>query len=299
MIKKNIIILGGQGFVAINICKFFLKKKGNFNFILIGNKSRIKNVFSKNEKKKIILIEHDVFKEKKTEKLNLKNAIVICAFLMSQTSNEIFFKKFLNLCKDLKKKGVEKFILLSSIAVYGKKCDVIKNENLKLNPFNSYGRRCILAEKITKKVFNKKNIILRITNTFGPYRYKKSTIEKILYNCIFEKKYKLYNSRFKRTYLHVNSIAQIIFFLLKKKIYENLILNIGNPKYIFNFDELNNKIKKIQKKKLIYKTSDKSVMNFNSICIPKTLEKKFKLKFKNNFDDEIKNLVKYLKKNEK
>ena len=52
MIKKNIIILGGQGFVAINICKFFLKKKGNFNFILIGNKSRIKNVFSKNEKKK-------------------------------------------------------------------------------------------------------------------------------------------------------------------------------------------------------------------------------------------------------
>ena len=76
-------------------------------------------------------------------------------------------------------------------------------------------------------------------------------------------------------------------------------MNIGNPKYIFNFDELNNKIKKIQKKKLIYKTSDKSVMNFNLICIPKTLEKKFKLKFKNNFDDEIKNLVKYLKKNEK
>ena len=44
MIQKKIVILGGQGFVGLNISKYFLSKKINYKLILIGNKTKLKKM---------------------------------------------------------------------------------------------------------------------------------------------------------------------------------------------------------------------------------------------------------------
>ena len=69
MNKKKIIIFGGQGFIGLNITKYFLKYS-RIQIILIGNKSKLKNkIFSKKDKEKIIFHENDIYDLKKLNQL--------------------------------------------------------------------------------------------------------------------------------------------------------------------------------------------------------------------------------------
>ncbi len=299
MIKKNIIIFGGQGFVGINICKFFLKFSKNYNIYLIGNKSKLKNIFSKSEKKKIIFYNINIFNTKKIPKKILNNSVVINAFFMSKISLKKFNKNYLSFCKELKTFNISKFILLSSVSVYGNKRKIISNERIKINPISDYAKRCISAEKITQKIIKQNIIILRIANVFGEYRQNKGTIEKLLSIYLFNSKYKFSNLRFKRTYIYINTLVKIIYVLIKKNLKNTKIFNIGNPNYIFNFNEVVNKIEMIVKNKIKYKLNSEKITIKDSICLPNSLSNEIKFKFENNFKKEINNIINYLKKNEK
>ncbi len=299
MIKKNIIIFGGQGFVGINICKFFLKVSKNYNIYLVGNKSKLKNIFNKAEKRKITFYNINLFNVKKLPKKIFNDSVVINAFLMSNISLKKFKNNYLSFCEILKEYNISKFILLSSISVYGNKKGFISNENIKLNPTSDYAKRCISAERITQKIIKKKIIILRIANIFGEYRQNKGTIEKLLSIYIFNSNYKFTNLRFKRTYIYINTLAKIIYILIKKNFKKKQIFNVGNPNYILNFNDIVNKIEKIIKSKLKYKLNSTKISVKDSICLPNSLSNEIKFKFKNNFKKEINNIINYLKKNER
>ena len=61
MNQKKIVIFGGQGFLGVNICKYFLKYS-TYQLISIGNRSKNKNnFFSAQERKKITFLEFDIF----------------------------------------------------------------------------------------------------------------------------------------------------------------------------------------------------------------------------------------------
>ena len=300
MIQKKIIILGGQGFVGINLSKYFLKYHKKYHLIIIGNKTNFKNIFTKNENKKMTIYNIDIYDIKKLPSKIFKDAIIINTSLMSNISLKYFKKRYFNLCTFLQQNAVSRFILLSSISVYGKRTKTIISEKTKIRPISLYGKRCVLAEKISKKFFKNKLITLRIANIFGKFRFKKGTIEKIISNLLIKSKYDLINSSVKRTYINVETLVRIISVLIDKSFNRSLLFNIGNPKYVFNFEELCLKINKIFNKKISYHSQKTKIQNdYNSICLPNTFMKKFNFKFTNNLKKELFELAKFIKDNEK
>ena len=300
MIQKKIVILGGQGFVGINLSKYFLKYHKKYHLIIIGNKTNFKNIFTKNENKKMTIYNIDIYDIKKLPSKIFKDAIIINTSLMSNISLKYFKKRYFNLCTFLQQNDVSKFILLSSISVYGKRTKTIISEKTKIRPISLYGKRCVLAEKISKKFFKNKLITLRIANIFGKFRFKKGTIEKIIANLLIKSKYDLINSSVKRTYINVETLVRIISVLIDKSLNRNSLFNIANPKYVFNFEELCIKISKIFNKKISYYSQKTKIQNnYNSICLPNTFMKKFNFKFTNNLKKELFELAKFIKDNEK
>jgi nucleoside-diphosphate-sugar epimerase len=298
MTQKKIIILGGQGFVGLNISKYILTKKKKYKLILIGNETKLKRIFTKREKKKLTIYNIDIHEIRKLPSEIFKGAVVINAFLTKKTPHKIFSKKYIKLCNFLKKKNINRFILLSSISVYGKTIKAIVSEKIPLNPFSNYGKVCFSAEKISKKLFKNKLIILRIANIFGKYRSKNGIIEKILTNLLIKFKYHLTDSNLKRTYINVSTLVKIISILIDKDLKKDIVYNISNPNYVFNFSKLNVKISKILKKKVIYYLKSKKIINnHDSVCFPKTFMKEFNFSFKNIFENELLQVAKFIVSN--
>ena len=104
MTQKKIIILGGQGFVGLNISKYILTKKKKYKLILIGNETKLKKIFTKREKKKLTIYNIDINEIRKLPSVIFKGAVVINAFLTTETPLKIFSKKYIKLCNFLKKK---------------------------------------------------------------------------------------------------------------------------------------------------------------------------------------------------
>jgi len=299
MIQKKIVILGGQGFVGLNISKYFLSKKINYKLILIGNKTKLKKIFTKKEKAKLIIHEIDINEIRKLPGEIFRDAIIINAFLTTKNSFKIFRKKYVKICNFLKNNNINRLILLSSISVYGKTTNDINSEKIRINPITNYGKICVLAEKISKKIFKNKLITLRIANIFGKYRSKNGIIEKILTNLLTKFKYHLTDPNLKRTYINVSTLVKIISILIEKNFKKNIVLNISNPNYIFNFEKLNIKITEILKKKIFHYSKNKKIINnYNSVCLPKTFTKNFNFRFKNDFKKELFQVAKFIKDNE-
>jgi len=295
MIQKKIIILGGQGFVGLNISKYILSKKKNYKLILIGNKTKLKKIFSNKEKVKLTIHNIDINEIGKLPSKIFRDAVVINAFLTTKTSFKIFRKKYIKLCNFLKKNNINRLILLSSISVYGKTIKAITSEKIQINPISNYGKICNQAEKISKKFLKNKLIILRIANIFGMYRSKNGIIEKILTNLLIKLKYYLTDQNLKRTYINVSTLVKIISILIDEDLKKKIVFNISNPNYVFNFDRLNNKISKIFKLKTLYYPKNKKIVNdHNSVCLPKTFMKKFNFTFKNNFENELLSVAKFI-----
>jgi UDP-glucose 4-epimerase len=294
MIKK-IIILGGQGFVGLNMSKYILTKKKNYKLILIGNKTKLKKIFTKREQVKLTIYDIDINKISKLPNEIFRDAVIINAFLTTKTPFKIFRKKYVKLCNFLKENNINRLILLSSISVYGETTKAIVSEKIRINPISNYGKICAQAEKISKKFLKNKLITLRIANIFGIYRSKNGIIEKILTNLLIKFKYYLIDSNLKRTYINVSTLVKIISILIDKELKKNIVFNISNPNYVFNFKSLSIKISKFFKTKTLYYPKNKKIINdHDSICLPKTFMREFNFTFKNTFENEILSVAKFI-----
>ena len=293
---KKIIIFGGRGFIGTNLTKYFIKKK--LNLILIGRKVQGVDSFTVNEKKKIKLIETDIFNTKKFEKINYTNSLVIFSAINRKTDNQNFKKKLSKLFIFLSKKKIGKFILLSSISVYGNYKRMIK-ENTKLKPSNNYAKNCLNAENLIKKYQYKFNIvIIRIANVFGIFRNNLGFIENILYNH-FKNKVLLVNSHeLVRSYVSIEDISKIIY-LLSIKNFRFVILNLSNPFYIFKSKKIIKIFEKLLRTKIRVKYKKQKYIILNSKIKPKKLIKLLNYKFQNNIENDFSKLITFYENKQK
>jgi len=266
--------------------------------LAISQKIKI-NFFQKMKKKKIIFFENDIFDLNKIKNLDLKDSFVIFAAISGKLPYGKFSKKIFKLINFLKNKKINKFILLSSVSVYGNYSKKI-NESTKTKTLNNYAKNCLAAEKICFNAFNKTKIniiVLRIAQAFGQFKIKYGIVEKILKYYLKNQKYIFNNESLIRSYISVAKVAKILHLLIKKKT-SNDLLNISNPYYIFSFKDLINKIEKILgfNKNIIL--AKQPFIIKNSICDSRKLQKKYGIKFKNHFGYEIKQVIRYFKKNE-
>ena len=133
-----------------------------------------------------------------------------------------------NLMKECAAEGIDKFIYISSTAVYGKDLpkDLI-NEDHALKPNNAYGKSKMLAEQEVLKYKNKINtVILRLSMLYGPgfdkgYFFILKSIEK-------GEVIMIGNGKNRVPLLHVRDAVKAIVLTLENKTESGSIYNVSS-----------------------------------------------------------------------
>ena len=183
IIKQNILITGGSGFIGSAIAKYLVQKK--HKVIVYDNNSRGKIRRLKEVKNKIKFIKGDIRNKKKL--LSTKGKIDTVIHLAYINGTKFFYKKsyeildiavngLVNILEFCKVKKVKNFYLASSSEVYQNpnKIPTDEAEMLKIpniyNPRYSYGGGKIISELYGihfAKKYLKKFIIFRPHNVYG------------------------------------------------------------------------------------------------------------------------------------
>jgi nucleoside-diphosphate-sugar epimerase len=309
MKKKNILIIGGSGYVGSKLIDVLLKIKKyniiNYDLDLYGSNHL--------PKKKITHIYGDVRNIKKIKKILIKfqpYEIVHLACIsndpsfllnkkLSKEVNYLSFKKLIKVCEI---SSIKKFLFISTCSVYGisKKKNITEDHPLK--PITLYNKYKAMCEKIliNRKSKNFSTCIIRPATVCGvspKMRFDLSV--NILTNFAFNKGFiKVFGGNQRRPNIHIDEIVRLYIKLINKKDY----MNINNQ--CFNAGGENLSIKNIAKKvknivenfqkkkiKIIYEKSDdirSYHVNSNKI------KKHFDFSPKKKIDDAVLDICKFL-----
>jgi len=249
--NTKVLITGGAGYLGSVLTPHLLEK--NFKVTVVDTfqfSETSLNSFYKY--KNLEIIKGDVRDERVINKLINKNDIIItlaaivgapaCDFDTS-SAESINKKSILNLLKTKSKDQI--IIMPTTNSAYGSGdqnnyCD----ENTKLNPISKYA---IDKVEIEKELMSKSNVIsLRLATVFGmsPRMRMDLLVNDFVYRAIKDKFIMLYESHFKRNYIHLSDVSKA--FLHSINNFDNMknnIFNVGLSNANLSKKELCEKIK--------------------------------------------------------
>ena len=230
MNKYNRLVILGGGFISTSI-KDFLNKKGKYVKII--------------RKKNIDLTK--ITQVKNLSKIIKKTDNVFFAAALAPVKNKKMFEYNIkmadNIIKIFKKLKFSKFIYLSSDAVYSDTFQKI-TENSKTFPKSLHGQMHLKREKLFRKLTNNNLIIIRPTLVYGPndphngygpnkfIRYAQNDEQVVLFG----------KGEERRDHIHVDNVAEIVFYSAIKKISGIINAVSGN---VISFYEIAKNLKKI------------------------------------------------------
>ena len=202
--KKNILIIGGTGFIGFHLLKKTTKLGWN-SFSISQNRPK------KNRKvNKVKYIFLNISNLNKLKKIFLNNYDYIVN-LTDITTSTLFF---------LKKKNFKKFLHVGSSAEYGNLRRLPHKENFVCKPISAYGRKKLSITKNLLKSFKKKFfplIIVRIFQVYGPFDNSNKIIPQVLQNCLKNRTLKLTAGYQTRDFCHIDDVVRAIILLLKNE----------------------------------------------------------------------------------
>ena len=296
---KNIILIGGAGYIGTVLTEYLLVKKYKvtcIDLLLYSNRYAIKN-FKKNKNYKFIF--GDLRDRKIYKNILIKaDAVVILAGLvgdpitkknekLSNSINFVGMKKFILDCR--KSENMDRLIFISTCSNYGlsNKKNIIFKENSKLKPLSIYAKQKVAIENFLMSFKKDKKFspcILRFATAFGlsPRMRFDLTVNHFTKSVIENKELDIYDPETWRPYCHVKDFARLIHktIVCKKKQIAFEIFNAGSSKNNFRKIDIINKIKKIlPTKNIIFKKDDVDKRNYkvNFDKIKKVLN--FKIKY--------------------
>lgn len=309
IIKKNILILGGGGYLGQSLVKLLSKKK-KYKIKVIDRffYTDKKNLF---KAKNIFYIKDDI--RKISEKVFYRiNIVIDLSNISIAPKNHSFFDKMSweinyygrkNNLIYARNQNVEKYLFPSSCSVYGfNKTKAFLKENSKLNPKSTYAKTHESFEKYALKQGNNsfQVISLRLPTLFGySERMRFDLIINSMVWDVLEKKAinLLRDGKQRRPFVHVDDVSEAFLFFINEKTnsHNNNIYNIGNNINNINLLNLAKKIFKVlgikENIRWYGKSDDRSYfVSFNKIS-------KLGFKPKRSIDFGIKELKKkYLSK---
>ena len=234
--KKNILIVGGTGFIGFHISK--LLKKKNKVFSLSKNKPK-KNRWLNGVK----YIFCDIFYKKKLykklEKENFDYVINLGGYVDHSNKLKTLQSHYYG-CKNLvdyfKKKNIKLFIQIGSSLEYGK-LKSPHNEKQKCKPTAIYGKSKYRSSQYilnSDKMYSFPYVILRLYKVFGPNTSKNRLIPIVISSCIKNKKFNCSSGIQKRDFLYIDDLVNLInkLILTKKEIKGIFNVGSGNPKSV-------------------------------------------------------------------
>ncbi len=280
----KVLIIGGAGFIGINLINNFLKKK-KYKIFVIDNltyASNKKEISRLSKIKKINFFKVsivDLIKIKKIIKFVKPDKIINFA-AETHVDNSIldpypFIKTnivgtyaILESIKDYylnqkySSKKIFKYIHISTDEVYG---DVKNksNEMTRYNPSSPYSASKASSDFLVKswgRTYGIPYIITNCSNNFGPYQHNEKLIPKVINNFINGKSIPVYGKgNQKRDWIYVEDHILALEKIIKSNII-NETFNISSGKTITNLQIINT-IKKIFEKKLKF-TFKKNLIQF-------------------------------------
>lgn len=236
MNEKNVLLVGGCGYLGGAITDYFLKSNSKIN-LYVYDIILYEEVYRKN----IPFIYGDIRNTDYLLKVVDDNKIDTVIWLAAIVGDDACNIDML-LTKEINVKALERFsdkyhgkiIFLSSASVYGvQKENGLLNENDELSPVSLYGYTKVEGESILK---NKNSIIFRmgtlfgISDTYSRIRFD-LIINKLVLNAIRDNKLIIFGGNQYRPFLHVRDAAEIIF--------ESIFINENG---VFNIAYKNEKI---------------------------------------------------------
>jgi len=279
---KNIILIGGAGYIGTVLTDYLLSKEYKVtcvDLLLYSNRYAIKN-FKKDKNYKFIF--GDLRKRKTYQKILMTaDAVIILAGLVGdpitkkneKLSNSINFVGMKNFILDCKKsQNLDRLIFISTCSNYGlsSKKNIFFRENSKLKPLSIYAKQKVAIEKFLMSFKKDKKFspcILRFATAFGlsPRMRFDLTVNHFTKSVIESKKLDIYDPKTWRPYCHVKDFARLIHktIICKKKKIAFEIFNAGSNKNNFRKIDIINKIKKILPvKNIIFKKDDVDKRNY-------------------------------------
>jgi len=247
--KKNILIIGGTGFVGFHLAKSCLSK--NFNVFSFS----ISKPKKKRHLKRVKYIFGNIRNKKSLKKLNNYkfNYVVNCGGYVDHINKKKTYDSHFNGCVNLyeyfKDKNLLAFIQMGSSSEYGKKNSPLK-ESIRTNPKDIYGKSKLLATNFLLKKSRKSGfpaIILRLFHVFGPFQDKNRFIPFVINECLNGNKFDCSDCTQKRDFLSIDDAIKAILLCLKKKKAIGQIINIGSGKKIILKKVITDIIKIIKK----------------------------------------------------
>jgi len=240
--KKNILILGGGGYLGQSLVKLFSKEK-NFKVTVIDrffyeNKKRLLKF------KNIRYIKNDIRKINKFYFSNIDIVIDLSNISIAPKNNifydnmswEINYEGRMNNLLLAKNNNVEKYLFPSSCSVYGfNKTKKFLDERSELNPKSTYAKTHKAFEKFALKRGDEKFqvISLRLPTLFGYSNRMRFDliINAMVWDALENKTINLLrDGKQRRPFVHVDDVSEAFLFFIKDKTikFNNDIFNIGN-----------------------------------------------------------------------
>ena len=305
MLKKNILITGGTGFIGFNLIKRLSKRKKIKIYSLSRRKPKIENKLSN-----VTYLYCDISKKKKLNKvLSKKNFdyVVNLAGEVNHFEKKNTFNSHYIGCKNIAQffinKKIKKFIQMGSCVEYGKYSSPQKETyEPKLRDIKSaYGKSKLRATYMLLNYFRKKKlpvVIFRLYITFGPNQEPNRLIPTVITNCLKNKIFDCSNGSQYRDFVHVNQVVSLIVKALNKKKIVGQIFNIGSGKPV----RVRTVIEKIRKSinmgqpmyGKIKLRKDEIMKLYPNIS---KLVKFFNFKLKDSFQSDLNNTIANYKKN--
>ncbi len=299
---KKILITGGAGYIGSVLTKLLLNE--GFNITILDNffynqKSLIDCTMYKN----LELINGDV-RDKDLVKSLMRDCDIIIplAALVGapickkhpKMSEEINFQSSINIFES--KTSNQKVIMPTTNSAYGtgnknNYCD----ETSPLKPISEYAEQKVELEKALMKKDNVTS--LRLATVFGPSPRMRLDL---LVNDFTFRAYKdgfivLYESSFKRNYIHVYDIARVFLFCIKNSSTNNQIFNVGLSDTNISKLELCKRIKKIIPELNIIESQFKKDPDQRNYIVSNAKIEKTGFKTNYSLEDGIHSLIKTFK----
>ena len=241
---KNILVIGGAGFVGSELVPKLLDQKYNvkvLDLFIFGD-----NLPSEKKYPNLKKIRGDIRELKIIdEALSEIDTVIHLACVANdpsfeldeKLSEQINYHSFPPIVKLAKEKGVKRFIFASSAAVYGIKKEEIVTENLSLKPITGYAKCKALCEErlLKEKEKNFEVIILRPATVCGySPRLRLDVIVNIFTNQAYNNKLiNVFGGKQVRPNIHISDMidAYIECLKFKKDTINGQIFNVGSENY--------------------------------------------------------------------
>lgn len=240
---KNILLLGGYGFIGTNVLKCIDKQHSDQYEVIVFDKvdHHFHNV-SFNCVKKVyagdfsdILTVDNIFAENSIDLVfHFLSSTVPATSSNARYDVESNLVSTLNLLSVMDKYNVKNIVYLSSGgAIYGDYLEKVHNEEDAVYPKSSYGVVKLAIEKYLlsyAELYGFHSLILRLSNPFGPYHYneKQGIVNIAIRRALSNKTLQIWgDGNGIKDYIFINDVCDILFKMVEDEI-ETGVYNVAS-----------------------------------------------------------------------